>query len=240
MKIAILSDVHANLEALQAVFADLSTRGADDIVCLGDCVGYGGSPRECLEFLFDKCSTIIAGNHDLAAAGILSDERFNEMGRVSVRFARQRITLQQQHRLRQLPIEKEVEGVLLVHSSPLRAETFPYIQHPRNAEEAFRDRSFRVACFGHTHVPVTFRFIEQQVTTSLNPVTQLLEGSYLCNVGSVGQPRDRDPRASYGILDTQKGELRRYRVEYDIEAASARIAEAGLPEFLGRRLTVGV
>ncbi len=242
MKLGILSDVHANEEALCAVLEDARRRGLDELVCLGDCVGYGAAPVECLELLAESCSVVIAGNHDHAACGLISDENFNQAARASLAFTRERLSSNHQSLLRQLPLKVEHDsGLLLVHASPYLSEQFPYIMDAEDAEVVFRSLEFKAAVHGHSHVAVSFRWQDDHAVASLNPRVEVgMPGSYLINVGSVGQPRDRDQRASYAVYDTDTEILHRHRVEYDCELASRRIREAGLPDFLARRLLVGV
>lgn len=243
MRIGLISDVHANIAALQAVLADLDRRGVDEIICLGDCIGYGPDPALCLDILFESCSAIVAGNHDHAAVGLLKDSSFNPLARQAVAYARDRLRPEQLDQLRELPLEIEREGLLLVHSSPFRPDEFPYLHSCDDAAEAFAARPFSVAVCGHTHVPLCFRSRGRppRISVSLNPAIDLSEpGRVLCNVGSVGQPRDRDPRASYALFDGAKRSIHLHRVAYDIRATSKKIVAAGLPEALGRRLFAGV
>jgi len=241
MRVAILSDVHANAEALRAVLADIDRRGAQATVCLGDSVGYGAEPAECLDLLFESCAAIIAGNHDLAATGRLEDSRFSVFARNAVAYARRLLTPSQRNRLAALPGEMGFGELLLVHASPSDPDGFPYIRDVDMARESFDSRAFRVACYGHTHVPLVFAKQGERVALTMNPRVQLLrDAQYLINVGSVGQPRDQDPRSSYAIFDSDAQVVTFHRVSYDTEKASAKIRAAGLPEQLGARLLVGV
>lgn len=243
MRVGILSDVHANTEALLAVLSDLEASPVDRIVCLGDCVGYGADPGPCLDLLFERCDVIVAGNHDRAVVGMLDAASFNALARFAVTYSADRLSRAQLQRLRDLPLESYLEDLLLVHASPFQPEQFPYLQYPEDARVAFQNRDFSIAICGHTHVPLTFHTDDpaHAVRVSLNPQVDLTQGGrYIVNVGSVGQPRDRDPRASYAIFDTASRRLSLHRVEYDVESAFAKIEAAGLPQALGRRLLVGV
>jgi len=241
MRIALLSDVHANIDALRAVLADLDRRQVDVRVCLGDSVGYGPEPRECLDLLLESCATVLAGNHDLAASGRLGYARFSSIARDAVEFARQRLTPALRSRLGELPDEENLGDLLLVHASPTRPRDYAYVRDTAAALEQFDSHPFRIAFYGHTHMPVVFRDDGEQVTLSLQPSVKLLPaGRYLCNVGSIGQPRDQDPRACYAIHDSTAQTIAFHRVEYDVDAASSRIRDAGLPEQLATRLLVGV
>jgi diadenosine tetraphosphatase ApaH/serine/threonine PP2A family protein phosphatase len=241
MRVAILSDVHANAEALRAVLDDIDRRGVRSIACLGDSVGYGAEPAECLDLLFQSCSSIIAGNHDLAATGRLADSRFSIFARNAVNFARRLLTPAQRDRLAKLQDEEQLGELLLVHASPSDHEEFPYIRDVELARASFEARPFGIACYGHTHVPLVFAMSGGRVSMTMCPRVELVRGArYLINVGSVGQPRDQDPRAAYAIFDSDQRVLSFHRVAYDTEKASAKIRAAGLPEQLGARLLVGV
>jgi diadenosine tetraphosphatase ApaH/serine/threonine PP2A family protein phosphatase len=244
MRIGIISDIHGNLEALQAVLADLESRQADEIVCLGDIVGYGAEPGVCLDIVLETCSVVVAGNHDHAAVGLLNAANFNPLAKHAMEYARDRLTASQRQQLRDLPIEAILGDLLLVHASPYRPEDFPYLHDLEDARLAFAERPFTIAVCGHTHVPLTFREIgepDPEVRLSLNPTIDVSPpGRTICNVGSVGQPRDRDPRACFAIYDSAAQILELRRTSYDIESASGKIEAAGLPEALGRRLLAGV
>lgn len=242
MRTAILSDVHGNVEALTAVLEDIARRDVRATVCLGDCVGYGAEPGVCVDMLHDACSIIVAGNHDQAAAGTLDARRFNTLARQSAEYTRGRLTPAQRQLLRDLPLEAEHEGLLLVHASPVNPGRFPYIKDPAGAAQAFHGRRFDAAVYGHTHLPMSFHEHEGgAISASLHPRVDLsVPGSFLVNVGSVGQPRDCDPRASYAIHDSEAATLQVRRVAYDIDSATEKIGASGLPAALGRRLLVGI
>ena len=241
MRIAIVSDVHANADALRAVLDDVDRRNVRAIVCLGDTVGYGAEPAEVLDLLFESCDSMIAGNHDLAATGRLDDSRFSAFARNAVTYARRLLTPAQREKLSKLPDEAQFDALLLVHASPADPKEFPYIRDVDLARESFAARDFGIACYGHTHVPLVFTNVGERVAMTMNPRVELArDGRYLINAGSVGQPRDQDPRASYAIFDSDQRVATFHRVAYDTERASAKIVAAGLPEQLGTRLLVGV
>ena len=242
MRTAILSDVHANLEALRAVLDALAREPVQSIVCLGDCVGYGGDPGDCFDLLLEACDVIVAGNHDRAATGQLDPRRFNDLAKAGAEYSRQALGHARLEALAALPVTAEHDGLLLTHASPCEPDTFPYVRDLRSAYDAFRGAEFDVCVIGHTHVPVTFFHdaVAETVHASVEPFVTWADQRILCNVGSVGQPRDRDPRAAYVIYDADRQVLERHRVEYDCERAAAAIDRAGLPKALGRRLLVGV
>src|SRR5262249_3071494 len=171
----------------------------------------------------------------------LEDSRFSAFARNAVTYARRLLTPAQREKLSRLPDETEFDSLLLVHASPSDPKDFPYIRDVDLARASFAARDFKIACYGHTHVPLVFAKVGESVTMTLSPRVEFArDGRYLINAGSVGQPRDQDPRASYTIIDTDLGVATFHRVAYDTERASAKIRAAGLPEQLGTRLLVGV
>lgn len=241
MRIAILSDVHANAVALRSVLDDVDRQGVIARLCLGDSVGYGSDPADCLEILFEACDVVLAGNHDLAATGRLTDSRFTALARQSVEFARRGLSPRQRSRLAECADEERFGELLLVHASPSDPSEFPYIRDAAAAREQFDQHPFRIAFYGHTHVPLAFVDDGRRVLMTMAPRIELpADARVLCNAGSVGQPRDQDPRASYVIFDSSSRIIEFHRVEYDTEEAAARIRSAGLPEQLGSRLLIGV
>src|SRR5262245_38018219 len=173
MRVAIFSDVHANLPALRSVLDDIDRRRVDARACLGDSVGYGAEPRECLDLLFESCTSLLAGNHDLAAAGQLADSRFSGLARHAVEFARRELTPAQRERLGRLPNEELFGELLLVHASPADPAEFPYVRDAASAREQFDARAFRVALYGHTHLPLVFEDDGERVALSMKPTVQL-------------------------------------------------------------------
>lgn len=241
MLTAVVSDIHANADALRSVLDDLDRAGAKRIVCLGDNVGYGAEPEECLDLLVESEATILAGNHDLAVSGELSVARFTTAARAAVIYARDRIRRSQRPILAGMPDRHETHGALFVHASPSDPKRFPYVRDSEAARPEFAGARFTIAFYGHTHLPVTFVEDAGHVSMTMNPVIGILPGRrYLVNVGSVGQPRDQDPRAAYVLFDPDEGKISLRRVDYDVESAAARMRTAGLPDQLGSRLLLGV
>lgn len=226
MRLAIISDVHSNLPALEAVLDSAYREGCQNVVCLGDVVGYGASPIQCLDLLEEKGIPVILGNHDAAAAGRLSLDYLNEHARTAIEWTIHEIGPARRERLARLPATLEREGMLFVHASPFEPLNWHYIFNQSEARVAFREFVQPVCFVGHTHFPVSFQ----------NPS----DGRRLINVGSVGQPRDRDNRACYGIFDTTTATFRWERVEYDIGTAVRAIIQAELPRYLADRLRMGV
>lgn len=241
MKIAVFSDVHANLAALRAVLDDIERAGVTTRLCLGDSVGYGADPRACFDLLLESCDVLLAGNHDLAASGRLPMDRFSGLARHAVHYARDLLTEPQRKALAELHDEEWWGELLLVHASPADPSEFPYVRDAEAAREQFDGRPFKAAFYGHTHMPLVFQDDGERVGLTLRPRIEIARATrYLCNVGSVGQPRDQDPRACWTLYDTEARSISFRRVAYDVDASSARIKEVGLPDALAARLLVGV
>lgn len=246
MRAVILSDIHANIDALDAVMASLREETFDRLFFLGDLVGYGGAPAEVMERLSSWTGPIdwIRGNHDKAVAGIDPADDFNLMAQVSLHWTQEKLSAEQLGTLRAIPQGPiEVDGVgLLCHGSPYDEDA--YIFSPLEASMAFGVDTAPLIFFGHTHVACLFVETENDV---LGYGLQGNEGEfeldpddrYLINPGSVGQPRDGDPRAAYLIFDSDHGTVTWRRVSYDVERAQRRIIDAGLPRLLAERLAVG-
>lgn len=243
MRYLILSDIHGNLEALDAVMADASEIGFDQVICLGDLVGYGASPHEVLDQVFAlNPVAIIRGNHDKVCAGIEAATNFNDAARESAEWTRRVLTPSDTQRLADLPAGPlTVEaGLEICHGAPFD-EDF-YVFDDNDAARAMAAASAPLCLYGHTHVPAVYSRPDYPVTPSGRVDDELLlpsRGRAIVNVGSVGQPRDGDSRAAYGLLDTTAGAVRLRRVPYDIKGAQRRIRAADLPEWLADRLTRG-
>jgi diadenosine tetraphosphatase ApaH/serine/threonine PP2A family protein phosphatase len=246
MRFGIFSDVHANLEALQAVLEGYQGSHIDRYVCLGDIVGYGANPNECCQIVRDLTDLVVVGNHDAACCGRLSSEWFNVAARAAVK-EHQRI-LDGAHIgwLAQLPYRIELADMLLCHGSPYQQEEFPYILDETDVEAIARYVPARqpLIFVGHTHRGTTFMFREQPalcVWEDASPHIQILPGNrYVFNVGSVGQPRDGDWRASYAIFDAEARTFELRRTAYDVDTASDKIERLGLPTALSTRLFLGL
>jgi len=241
LRYAIVSDVHGNLEALEATLRDAAVH-ADAVVCLGDIVGYGADPGACLEVVADRSLAITVGNHDRAATGGLELSWFNREARVAAEWTHAQLDDGCRRYLDALPLLAEVGDALLVHASPDQPEEWNYLVSAEQGLAAFRAFDRRLCFVGHSHVPAVWS-VGSSGPEFLPGVfaLELAAGRrYLVNVGSVGQPRDRDPRASYALWDEERGTLSIRRVTYDVEVARRKIVAAGLPRFLGDRLRWGV
>ena len=240
MKYAILSDVHGNLEALRAVLDDADSR-ADGVLCLGDTVGYGADPEACVDLLAGRARGIVAGNHEYGVADRLDLSWFNRWARAAAEWTRERLDDDHRAWLAALPLSLEFGDATLVHASPAQPDEWEYIVTPEDGWAAFADFVTRWCFVGHSHVPGVWSLGSSGPDHEPRPDVIVSERGrrYIVNVGSVGQPRDRDPRAAYALWDIEAGRVEIRRVAYDVEAARRKIEAAGLPRFLADRLAVG-
>ncbi len=237
---AILTDIHGNLEALEAVLADLERVKPASVVCLGDFVGYGASPNECIERLRPRLEEAVIGNHDLAAVGRLALRSFHADAAAAARWTDGTLTPENRAWLESLPLERPWRGARLVHAAPREPSEWRYVLSARDALGEFGAFEERVCFIGHSHYPCVFDHDALELRFSRADEIPIEPGHrYLVTVGSVGQPRDGDPRACYALYDDQAGVIRHVRREYDIPGAMRRIIAAGLPGFLAERLKWG-
>ncbi len=233
MLLAILSDIHGNLAALTRVLERARSEGADILGCLGDIVGYGPFPNECVELVHEHCSLTVRGNHDAGAVGDLPPEDFNKDGEIAIKWTCSQLSTCNAERLKALPMTVDSHGITCVHSSPFNPHSWTYVATWQHAAEVFPHFSTPLCCIGHTHIPAIVA--ENGVVNSYQRNQR-----HLINVGSVGQPRDGDCRASFALIDTDRNSAQIIRVEYDVKATMKAIRDAGLPEFLARRLEYGI
>jgi diadenosine tetraphosphatase ApaH/serine/threonine PP2A family protein phosphatase len=240
VRYAVLSDIHGNLEALRAVLAD-ATAHTDAAVCLGDLVGYGADPAACIELVAGRAAALVGGNHEHAVAGLMDLAWFNRYARVAAEWTRERLDRDHRAYLAALPLRAEIEDATLVHASPARPEEWDYLIAPQDGFDVFPAFATRLCFVGHSHRPAVWSLGSSGPEHATGAVDITLEAGrrYLVNVGSVGQPRDRDPRAAYAVWDTTERRISVRRVPYDIEGARAKIAAAGLPQYLADRLRAG-
>lgn len=247
MRYLILSDMHANWDAFAAVLRRARRKRFDAVLVLGDLVGYGGAPNQVVEAVRDLGPRLfrVRGNHDKVVAGIDNGANFNQTALTAAQWTTGRLTpgnLRYVRDLPQGPLQVE-EGVAICHGSPLDEDT--YVFSDVDAYEIFSHYSVPVVFFGHTHIPSLFSLEGRRpigVTALRGDGGTILlqpEGRYLINPGSIGQPRDRDPRASYMTYDSKRRVVRWYRIPYPIAEAQKRIRKAGLPNNLADRLAVG-
>ncbi len=237
---AVVSDIHGNLEALEAVLADLERVRPSSIVCLGDFVGYGASPNECIDRLRPMIEAAVAGNHDLAACGRIKLTYFNSDAAIAARWTDVELSTENRAYLEALPFEAAWRSTRLVHASPADPAEWHYVLSPHDALVEMNAYDETLCFIGHSHFLGAFDRGPANVRYTREPEIRLEPGHrYLVNVGSVGQPRDGDPRAAYLLYDDEVRVLKHVRLEYDVEAAMRRIVKAGLPPFLAERLQWG-
>jgi predicted phosphodiesterase len=244
MRCAILADIHANLAAFQAVLDHIKEQGGfDELWCLGDIVGYGPDPHECIELLRQYPCLCVAGNHDRAATGDISTDDFNPEAADAAHWTSQHISVEDKDFLHNLPEKIEKDDFTLVHGSP-REPLWEYVLSLDSVRENFKYFNTSCCLIGHSHQPLLFR---QSVKGELSlkrlqdrEVIQLGAERLIINPGGVGQPRDSDPRAAYALYDSDAKTISLHRVAYDIKSVQQRMIQAGLPLRLVVRLSYGM
>jgi predicted phosphodiesterase len=240
MRYAIISDIHGNLEALQAVLRECSLARAQALLCTGDIVGYGANPKECLAIIRQFKIIAVAGNHDWAVGGRLDFSHFTDDGRAAVEWTRGQISMEDIAYLNGLELSVKNKDCILVHSSLYEPGQFIYVTSLSKAAPSFPLMDIPVCFIGHTHVPGVFVEVGGKNYCLDHSSIEVEPGyKYIVNVGSVGQPRDGNPMASFCIYDTQFKTIELRRVPYTIQEAQRKILEAGLPRTLATRLAVG-
>jgi predicted phosphodiesterase len=244
--IAVLADIHANLDALTAVLLDIEKKSAEMIVCLGDIVGYGPDPIPCLRLIREKAKIIVAGNHDLAAASGDIPVDMNPDARTSLKWTAAIIGTKEKTFLSRLPMEIKIGPFHFVHGSPYEPYRFHYVMNPPAVKKAFLNSPGKYIFVGHSHVPEVFVETEykRMFAGCIHTVEPILSRDvktncgkrYLINVGSVGQPRDSDNRAAYGLMDLNGNRFELIRIPYDVDAVVLKIKRQGLPDALADRL----
>ena len=242
MKVAIISDIHGNRHAFEAVLADLADTSVEEVWCLGDLVGYGAEPDACVELARENTDLCLAGNHDLAVIGAIPLDDFSRGAQIAVRWTAEVMAPENRDYLSELRPSSARAGIGLYHASP-RDEVWEYVLSALLAELCLDAARHRVNLIGHSHVALSFNRPEGQPATGETrrggTDVEIDAGEWLLNPGSVGQPRDGDPRAAWMLLDTDE-ELAHYRrCDYDIGGAAAAIRAARLPDSLAERLEYG-
>jgi predicted phosphodiesterase len=233
VKLAIISDIHGNLEALTSTIEEVRRRGIDEIICLGDVIGYGPDPSGCLAILREQQIPCVMGNHDAASFDKDVLSTFSALARIAMEWTITRLNTEEIDFLRTLPYRVERHGLTFVHASPLNPEEFNYLFDIDDASDNFRAFDTHLCFIGHTHQPAVFceDLIGRKVIRDVRAIV---------NVGSVGQPRDGNPNAAFGIFDTVTGEFEPVRVASPVEVTAKKIYAAGLPRQLGERLVFGI
>lgn len=241
MRVAVISDVHGNLPALEAVLEHAGREGFDELWCLGDVVGYGGKPGECLALMRERSAICLGGNHDLVVSGVLDIDHFTSDAGVAARWTRSVLSPDELEALALLSPHGEREGVSLFHGS-IRDPIWEYVLTADVADASLRAQRTDLALVGHSHVQLALSLGKSGLDGGKAEPGQEVQlgGKQLLNPGSVGQPRDRDPRAAWLLLDTEEGWARFKRSDYAIERAQAEIRAVGLPTRLADRLSRGL
>jgi len=240
VRYAIFSDIHSNIRAFTAVLQVYKNKKIDKYYCLGDIVGYGVNPKQCIKLIKDNNIFSIAGNHDWAVSGRLSMEYFQDYARVAVIWTQKNISEEEKKFLDSLDILRREESFVLAHGTLYRPEEFHYMFDLYAVKKTFALMKCNLCFVGHTHCAEVFMEYNGKISYSVEPIIGIeTDKKYIVNVGSVGQPRDSDPRASFCIYDTVKKEIEFCRVDYDWKTTSQEIINAGLPAFLANRLIEG-
>ncbi len=241
LRVAVISDIHANYHALDAVLADVETEAPDEIWCLGDLVGYGPRPNRCCRIVAARVSLCLAGNHDLGVLGAEPLELFSPDAATAATWSRRVLEPDPKHYLEDLKPLLRRDDVELYHASP-RDPVWDYVLTEETAAESLALTRAPLVLIGHSHVPLALTLVDGSVAGGVAPAgadVDLAGGRWLINPGSVGQPRDGDPRAAWLLVDFGAGRATFQRVAYPIEATQREIVERGLPPLLAARLADG-
>jgi diadenosine tetraphosphatase ApaH/serine/threonine PP2A family protein phosphatase len=242
MLVAVLSDIHGNRHAFEAALDDVARTDVEEVWCLGDLVGYGAEPDACVDLARERCDLVLCGNHDLAVIGDLSIEDFSKNAAAAARWTMDALSEDRKAWLRGLEPAADREGVGLYHGSP-RDPVWEYVLSGLLADLCLDAVRFRVVLVGHSHVAVHFDRADSGSARAIRrhhgDTADLGVGEHLLNPGSVGQPRDGDPRAAWLLLDTDAATAQWRRTAYDLAGAQAAIRAAGLPGALAERLEYG-
>lgn len=241
MLYGICSDIHSNATAFEAVLQSMQENGVEKRICLGDLVGYGVDPNECVQLAKKYMDVCLIGNHDSVAVKYESSIGFNPYAKQAIDWTQKNLTADSIAYIRSLPYIYEESDICFVHASPLSPADWVYVTELEDALDAFEHFSGRYCFVGHTHSPVIVASRSMAIPKIMDEYAYTIENTerLLVNVGSVGQPRDRDPRACWCLLDTDAKCVRLIRVDYDVFETQERMRRAGMPSFLIERLAVG-
>lgn len=246
MKIGLISDIHSNYDSLDVALALLHSEGVDEIICLGDVVGYGAEPGKCIEAVGENAHTVIAGNHDWACVGKADITYFNKFGKSAILWTSNMLLPKERSFLAKLQLFHSNSDWCAVHATPWQPGNWRYVLSLSDAIEQFMHFSQKICFIGHSHVPDVFTDKGEHIRISIpsdsraKDVELLDDHRYIINVGSVGQPRDGDARGSVVIYDSDKSAVRFLRFVYPVKSAQEKILAADLPVFLAERLAKGI
>ena len=240
MKYLILSDIHGNAQALEKVIEEIAVTRPDFVVSLGDVVGYGANPSDCIDLVDQHCNIRVCGNHDFVAAGLAESENFNITARISIEWTKSSLSARQKELLNAYDTVRHHGECLFAHSSPVSPLDWEYIYTIGQAERIFRETDARFIFIGHTHVPgiISYDPVSGYSVENSSKVEVEPNRRYLINPGSIGQPRDGVSAASFALIDVQRSRISLRRIPYDVTEAQERIRAEGLPESLASRLAI--
>ncbi len=241
MRYVLISDIHGNLEALQATLEACNGLEPYQLMCLGDIVGYGADPVACIDTVGERANLILAGNHDLAVAGTIPLPEFNDIAKESIEWTRKALSEEDQDLLANLPLQYVDGDYCFVHASPIDPIEFTYVRTLEDVAKVLNSTGQRFCFVGHTHLPVLVRMDQKtsEMEVIRDPKIDIDDSSrYFVNVGSVGQPRDNNPDACMVVVDEEAGTMEFLRVPYDITASQEKMLSQGLPSFLAERLVL--
>lgn len=241
MRYLLISDIHGNLEALEAVLEFAEKFKPYQLICLGDVIGYGADPKSCLDLMGEQSNLVLAGNHDLAVAGIISMEGFNPIAQESLRWTKEILDEDDKDLLANLPLQYIDGDYCFTHASPIDPMSFHYVRTLEDVEEVMAAIGQRFCFVGHTHLPVIVQLSDQAGQVKIVRETRLdmdENDRYFVNIGSLGQPRDSNPDACAVLVDDEYETIEFIRVPYDIMTSRDKIIAKGLPSYLAERLTL--
>lgn len=240
MKYLVFSDIHGNVEALRSVLEEIDELRPDLVVSLGDVVGYGGSPADCVDLVDGFADITVCGNHDYVASGLGDGEDFNTTARIAIEWTRSVLSARHKDLIGTYDSLRRHGECIFAHGSPVDPLEWEYVYTMKDARRLFRETGERFICIGHTHIPGVISWSDETgARIERSSIIEIEPGRrYLINVGSVGQPRDGVSAASFALIDARKGRITMRRIPYDVGSAQERIRENGLPESLASRLAL--
>lgn len=244
MRIALISDIHSNLEALTEVLKDIEKESIDKIYCLGDIVGYGPNPNECVTLVRDNCEITVMGNHDAAAFSPSMAKEFNKNAKYAIEWTASVLNDESRDFLSSLKLQDKVDDITLVHATPYDPYLWHYISTIEDARFNFNFFKTKFCFIGHTHISglIMFNTIGNNITIhkpNSFDLSEYSENKFIVNTGSVGQPRDKNPKSSYVIFDKEEELITFKRIPYDIKKYQKKMKEIPMPDFLTSRVEIG-